>query len=657
MHSLGKYVNLELVGQGASAKVYKAYHPELGVYRALKVFSASDQSREERIKEAVSQAGLDHPGIVRVLDCGRENGIFYLVMEYASGGTLRQRLAQGPFPQPRALDLAGQVADALTSAHARGILHLDLKPENLLFFSPDRVKIGDFGLARSFDEQNPITVAAGTPNYMAPEQLNGHPQAASDLWSLGCLLYEMLTGQVCFAGESLREIQAAVKRGPGDISHRLREAGVEARPGLADLLQSLMHPLPLQRTASADEALGRITGLQKGNEASITPKSVDIPTQIISNHCIGCGEQIPLGSEYCPNCTPQTQPRPGDPNAENHEPKSPLKNKPSLVRPGAGLSRVAAPLLGLLLAAGAAYGWWAWNQKETGLPAPIPQISGEAGGRYESDTEILLPALVQSSGTQKKKSGEAAPRISSKDLASPSPAPSPDSKAKPIAAPVPPPPAVQAMPKPQPQPAKPLSPPKPPLSGLASKAKSQPPAPPARPRAVLKTGPASRPASQSAKLNAPTRKSGAAAAKPSPKLHQAKPLKRTAPIKVRSVKPKPKPSTATRYAARRVKPRPASKPQQRVQARAAAKPATAPRKLNTDERNKKVLTSLRSHIRNNPNQLGSQRNLTLSYMQQGNYQAALKQARAILKNNPQDLEAKNTIALIRVLAARQARKP
>ena len=309
---------------------------------------------------------------------------------------------------------------------AGGYSTLDLKPENILFFGPDRVKIADFGLARSFDEENPITVAAGTPNYMAPEQLAGQPHAASDQWGLGCLIYEMLTGQVCFAGESLQSIQAAVKRGPGDLARRLNKAKVKARPDLVNLVQRLLTPMPLQRFDSSREALDSIEKLMEAGqkptvriedpvsapaepqiEAAIAiggpsvfdpepeqkPETGGIPTQIVSNHCIKCGVQIPLDKEYCPKCSPQTRPLSDNPNVDEYEPLTPSPKKPSLVRPRPGLSRIAIPLLGLLLAAGAAYGYWAWEQKDAGLIPAVPSFLKQPESKFDSDAQILFPAL------------------------------------------------------------------------------------------------------------------------------------------------------------------------------------------------------------------------------------------------------------------------
>ena len=672
MRKLGKYIDLKLIGRGASAEVYKAYHPELGVHRALKVFAASDQDREERIKEAVSQAGLDHPGIIKVLDCGREQGAFYLVMEYAPDGTLRQRLEQGAFSPEWALDLARQVADALSGAHAWGIQHLDLKPENLLFFGADKVKIADFGLARSFDEQNPITVAAGTPNYMAPEQLGGYPQSASDLWSLGCLLYEMLTGRICFAGDSLRDIQAAVKRGPGDLAYRLREAGVEPRPGLADLLQRLLNPLPLRRFISAQEAVEAIDRVS-GNAAPEIPPDPGIPTQIVANFCIECGEQIPLGEEYCPLCSPQTQPRPDDPIVEIPKPYIPSKPKPSLVRPGAGLFRVAAPFMGLLLAASAAYGWWAYEKQGSLWPLPVPEFikaakeDPQAATPYDSDARILFPALTRGAdgqgGVKPQAEPGPAPLAAAPLAESPAPIATPAGKDSPLALPVPPPPAdivpekkepPSAVPKPQSKTTDPVSTASP-MAAALKPAPDTESAAPAKARASgAQAGGKPITAGRTVKAqtppgSSPKEASGSANSAPA----KPKPVRRV--YKPKTVKPRPK--AAARYAAERSTQRAEVKKPVRTKPRSRTRLAAKPSPPKPATRSQRAAASVRGDIQKNPSRLGAQRNLALTYMQKGDYQKALRQARSILKRNPGDMEAQNTIALIRVLAARDARQP
>ena len=688
MQRLGKYVDLELVGQGASAKVYKAYHPELGVQRALKVFEASDQGREERIKEAVSQAGLDHPGIVKVLDCGRENGIFYLVMEYAPDGTLRQRLANGPFAVSRALNLAAQIASALTGAHSRGIQHLDLKPENILFFGPDRVKIADFGLARSFDEENPITVAAGTPNYMAPEQLYGQPHAASDQWGLGCLLFEMLTGQVCFAGESLQSIQAAVKRGPGDLARRLTKAKVKLRPGMVNLVQRLLNPMPLQRFDSAREALDSIEELMESGakttvrteipasvsaEAEIEvaiaiegpavlapqpehkPEPGGIPTQIVSNHCIKCGVQIPLDKEYCPKCSPQTRPLSDNPNVDEYEPLTPSQIKPSLVRPRPGLSRIAVPLLGLMLAAGAAYGYWTWEQKDAGQPPAVPGFLKQPESKFESDAQILFPALQPQA--QSKEAGKPELPTGKDETLNPDAAP----KSKITVRDVPPaPPAKATEDKAKPGPVKPAGKPQGGPTALAANAAPAAPAPvpslkapePVPQIRTVEAGPvpqkAAKPKSSLRQVSRPVQSSSAGLRNRDTAGGSASSNTAKKASKVR----KP----VSRYTYSKPAPKPPAKARRSYQVAALDKSTSTRLNSAGSGGSGNTVASLRQEIKSNPNSLGSQRNLTLSYMQQGNYQAALKQARAILKSNPNDSEAQNTIALIRVLAAREARK-
>jgi serine/threonine protein kinase len=199
---------LELLGQGGMGAVYKARQRQLHRLVALKILPpevARDPAFAERFqREAQALAQLSHPQIVSVFDSGRANGLYYFVMEFVDGVNLRRMLAEGKLSPPAALAIVPQVCEALQYAHDEGIVHRDIKPENILLDKKGRVKIADFGLARLVGQSRPdITLTGtqqvmGTPHYMAPEQME-RPQTVdhrADIYSLGVVFYEMLTGEL-----------------------------------------------------------------------------------------------------------------------------------------------------------------------------------------------------------------------------------------------------------------------------------------------------------------------------------------------------------------------------------------------------------------------------------------------------------------------------
>src|SRR5215472_6937197 len=207
--TLGSYRVLERIGRGGMATVYKAYHPALDRYVAIKVrpdFFAEDPQYSERFQqEARSVARLKHPNILEVFDFGYEAGVAYLVLELVEGGTLADRLGR-PMDLREVVRLLDQVASALDHAHDHGILHRDIKPSNILIHSDGTPVLADFGLARMASSMRRLTTAGtvmGTPEYMSPEQAADEIVGpASDLYSLAVVAYEMLTGRVPFEADT-----------------------------------------------------------------------------------------------------------------------------------------------------------------------------------------------------------------------------------------------------------------------------------------------------------------------------------------------------------------------------------------------------------------------------------------------------------------------
>src|SRR5437016_3724000 len=207
---LGNYRLTRLLGQGGFAEVYLGEHVYLKTFAALKILDTelSEQDAASFVQEAQTLARLSHPHIVRVLDFAVEDGTPFLVIEYAPHGTLRQRHPKGThLPLETIILYVQQVAAALQYAHNQRLIHRDVKPENLLLNERSDILLSDFGLgmfARHTLSQS-IQEAAGSPFYIAPEQIQGKPRPASDQYALGIVVYEWLTGGCPFEG-SLTEI-------------------------------------------------------------------------------------------------------------------------------------------------------------------------------------------------------------------------------------------------------------------------------------------------------------------------------------------------------------------------------------------------------------------------------------------------------------------
>ena len=211
----GEYTLLDILAHGGMGKVYLAEQPALNRRIAIKTilsgqFASEDEIRRFRI-EAESAAQLDHSGIVPVFDVGCVQGKHYLAMGLVEGDSLASYILKGPLAPDRAASLVRKIAQAIQAAHDLGIIHRDLKPENVLVDESGVPRVTDFGLAKRVDVDSDLTVTGmvlGTPRYMSPEQATGNPgqiSTVSDIWSLGAILYALLTGKPPFDGASQAE--------------------------------------------------------------------------------------------------------------------------------------------------------------------------------------------------------------------------------------------------------------------------------------------------------------------------------------------------------------------------------------------------------------------------------------------------------------------
>ncbi|MCJ7441619.1 MAG: serine/threonine protein kinase, partial [Thermoanaerobaculaceae bacterium] len=225
---LGPYEIVALVGAGGMGEVYRARDPRLGREVAIKVLPAEFASDPERLRrfelEAHAVAALSHPNVLAVYDVGTHEGSPYLVTELLEGETLRERLRTGDLTVRRAVEFAVQVAQGLAAAHEKGIIHRDLKPANVFVTKDGHVKILDFGIAKlapqrlaepgqaaTVVEVTETGTALGTVGYMSPEQVRGQSvDHRTDIFSFGCVLYELLSGRRAFSGDTAADTISAI---------------------------------------------------------------------------------------------------------------------------------------------------------------------------------------------------------------------------------------------------------------------------------------------------------------------------------------------------------------------------------------------------------------------------------------------------------------
>jgi serine/threonine-protein kinase len=269
-----------LLGRGGMGVVYKARHVALNRFVALKMLItgayAGPNERARFRREAEAVASLRHANIVQVHDVGDHEGLPYLIMEYVEGGTLAQRLAGTPQPARQAAALLTTLAEAMQMAHQAGIVHRDLKPANILLTADGTPRIADFGLARHFNEEPAITLSGarvGTPSYMAPEQVIGKAGTigpAADIYALGAVLYEMLTGRPPFRGESATETERQVIAEDPVPPARLNP---KVPRDLETICLACLHKEPQRRYASAAALADDLRRFGEGRPIQARPVS------------------------------------------------------------------------------------------------------------------------------------------------------------------------------------------------------------------------------------------------------------------------------------------------------------------------------------------------------------------------------------------------
>jgi serine/threonine-protein kinase len=253
-----RYELEELVGTGGMSSVYRAQDSLLERHVALKVMHEQLLSEDEHVerfrREARLAAQLSHPNIVTVIDRGEQEGRQFIVFEYVEGENLKSLIErEAPLPERAAIELAVQVADGLAFAHAHGLVHRDVKPQNVLLTEDGRAKVTDFGIARSIDVQHGLTqtgTVMGTSDYISPEQARGGPvDDCSDIYSLGAVLYELFTGDVPFHGDNFVSV---AMRHINDPPPSVREQRPELSPRIDAAIRKAMAKDPDDRFPSME---------------------------------------------------------------------------------------------------------------------------------------------------------------------------------------------------------------------------------------------------------------------------------------------------------------------------------------------------------------------------------------------------------------------
>ena len=277
---IGRYRILEEIASGAQGTVYRAFDPDSGGLVALKVLHPSltgDASYLERFqREASLAASIDHPNVVRIFEVGEADGRHFMALEFLPENVARL-MESGGLSNERAASLAAQIADGLRAAHSVGVVHRDIKPANVLIAPDGTAKVTDFGIARAeaLATMTATGVLMGTPHYMSPEQASGErADPRSDLYSLGCMLYQMLSGELPFKGATpIAVVHSQIYDDPKPIR--------EVRPGiprkLAGVVRRAMQKDPARRFQSAQEMAGALRDAVPSVPAPLQAATAAVP--------------------------------------------------------------------------------------------------------------------------------------------------------------------------------------------------------------------------------------------------------------------------------------------------------------------------------------------------------------------------------------------
>ncbi len=294
----GAYQLIRLLGRGGMAEVWLGRQLNLNREVALKLIAdtANEHQLAERFaREAQALARLDHPGILPVIDYGTGDGYLYLVMPFVAGGSLQHRLEEASLSRGQIIEIFGWLLNGLKYAHKQGIIHRDLKPANILLHGDGRAVIADFGIAKDEHENVALTKVGftmGSPEYMAPEQFMGEADYRSDLYSMGVMLYQLLTRHVPYTGSSLWAIGQSHMKEPVPLPHPL------VPPSLEGFLRKALSKLPEERFQTAAQMEETFREVVKPSSHTAVLQTSNSFQQVVSLTATGRGETYNLAPAY-----------------------------------------------------------------------------------------------------------------------------------------------------------------------------------------------------------------------------------------------------------------------------------------------------------------------------------------------------------------------
>jgi serine/threonine-protein kinase len=253
---VGKYKILSTIGSGGFGSVYLAQDTWIDKKVALKVPHKQTVDFGELLREPRLLATLNHPNIVAILTAEKQEKIFFIVMEYVAGETIETMIArEGAIEPPKALDYIAQICNAVDYAHRHGVIHRDLRPSNVIVAENGLVKVADFGTSRFLEIAAHGNTIIGSPPYMAPEQFHGKAVFASDLYSLGVTMYQMLTGELPYATPAPADLDKLMR---GELLSSPRSKNPRIPQAISDIVVKAMAPQVSARYQRASELLDEI---------------------------------------------------------------------------------------------------------------------------------------------------------------------------------------------------------------------------------------------------------------------------------------------------------------------------------------------------------------------------------------------------------------
>jgi serine/threonine protein kinase len=316
--TIGKYKILSALGSGGFGTVYLAEDTWIGKKVALKVPHRQSVNFGELLREPRLLASLNHPNIVAVLTAEKQDGVFFIVMEYVAGETLENIIARdGALEMNRALDFSCQICNAMDHAHRQGVIHRDLRPANIMVAENGLVKVADFGTSRFLELAAIGTTVIGSPPYMSPEQFQGRATFASDIYSLGVTMYQMMTGTLPYSTPAPADLERLLR---GDMVSPPRSRNGRIPQRVNDVILKAMAPDVNERYQRATDVLedllsgaDRPTPRRTSDRPGLPPALAPEPTPAQASwprarenpqprFCWQCSKPLHARTDRCPFC-------------------------------------------------------------------------------------------------------------------------------------------------------------------------------------------------------------------------------------------------------------------------------------------------------------------------------------------------------------------